>query len=254
MKTRWNRAQVAEKRFWDKFLNMNYTARPEWRHYFNLIKKYVPIKKDTAILDVGCGAYGILNGLKTGKRYGIEPLMDFFLSKIKMSKKIKWIAGKGEKLPFKNKFFDVIFCINVLDHVEAPEKTLKEINRCLKDKKIFFLTLNCYGLPVALFRRFLEKINFGDPGHPHSYTIKEMEHLLSSNNFEVVEVLDERELPVGNNNDFIKKPSFFQKIKRIYKETGLIHSIKRIVAFPIYWILTKISRDSPNHIFMCRKK
>lgn len=254
MSNRWDHAQTAEKRFWDSFLNLDYTNRPEWVHYFNLIKKYIPLTKKTKILDVGCGAYGILNGLGTGERYGVEPLMDFFQSKIKMNPKIKWIKGKGEKLPFHDNFFDLVFCINVFDHVETPELTLNEIHRCLKKDKIFFMTLNCYSGSVAIFRRILEKIGFGDPGHPHSYTIEDMKKLLSSKGFDVFEVIDARDLPVGNNYSAIKKPSLYQRIMRMYKETGFIHSVKRISVYPIYALLTFFSRDFPHHVFLCKKK
>lgn len=253
MKNRWNNAQTAEKRFWDNFLNLDYTNRPEWDHYFNIIKKYTPINKKTKILDVGCGAYGILNGLNTGQRYGIEPLMDFFKSKIKMSNKIKWIKGKGENLPFKDDFFDIIFCINVLDHVETPEKTLKEIHRCLKDNQIFFMTLNCYGRPTRILRELAEKIGFGDPGHPHSYTIKDMQQLLVSEKFKVLATIDEKALPVGNNYQAIKKTSSGKKMARIFHERGIIELAKRIIIFPLYAVLSRLSRNYPNHVFVCAK-
>ncbi len=254
MGNRWNNAQVAEKRFWDNFLNLDYKNRPEWNDYYNLIKKYTPFNKKTKILDVGCGGYGILNGLNCGERYGIEPLMDFFLAKLKMSDKIKWIKGKGENLPFDDSFFDIIFCINVLDHVETPLETLDEINRCLKEKQIFFMTLNCYGRPVALLRKFAERIGFGDPGHPHSYTINEMKNLLRSKNFTVLKIIDAKELPsMATTSRYETKTPFLKKMIRIYNERGVTTLLKRLMIFPLYSILTFFSRNFPDHVFICTK-
>ena len=51
------------------------------------------------------------------------------------------IAGPGikrvfsvEKIPFKNKSVSVFYLLNVFHHIKNPEKSLKEMERCLKPK------------------------------------------------------------------------------------------------------------------------
>ena len=58
--------------------------------------------------------------------------------------KIEILKGFSEKLPFKNKSFDVIFCSHVLEHVKSEEKSLDEMNRVLKDDGKLII-----GMPTA---------------------------------------------------------------------------------------------------------
>jgi 2-polyprenyl-3-methyl-5-hydroxy-6-metoxy-1,4-benzoquinol methylase len=41
-------------------------------------------------------------------------------------------VGHGEELPFQGAAFDMIVCLEVLEHVEHPDKLLAEMKRCLK--------------------------------------------------------------------------------------------------------------------------
>jgi ubiquinone/menaquinone biosynthesis C-methylase UbiE len=51
------------------------------------------------------------------------------------------VTGKTENMPFKNESFDLILCLNMLDHVEDVEKSFSEIARVLKSKG--YLLFNC---------------------------------------------------------------------------------------------------------------
>jgi 2-polyprenyl-3-methyl-5-hydroxy-6-metoxy-1,4-benzoquinol methylase len=60
-----------------------------------------------------------------GRRYGLS-----FLP----------VNAAGEALPFPDAHFDVIICMDVLEHVQDPEKLLAEISRCLKPGGLCHLT------------------------------------------------------------------------------------------------------------------
>ena len=53
----------------------------------------------------------------------------------------KLIIGNAEKLPFKNKTFDIILCITAFHNFKNPEKAIKEILRVKKEKAIVVITL-----------------------------------------------------------------------------------------------------------------
>ena len=50
------------------------------------------------------------------------------------------VNAAGESLPFPENHFDVIVCMDVLEHVQQPQKVLAEINRCLKPGGVCQLT------------------------------------------------------------------------------------------------------------------
>lgn len=95
-------------------------------------------KKSTSILDVGCGdgyllhCLSHLNSSKTG--------VDMNSARLKRAQErvpdVTFIKGDVYKLPFKDKTFDVVICSEVLEHLEHPEKALKELKRVAKQKII----------------------------------------------------------------------------------------------------------------------
>lgn len=88
------------------------------------------------ILDIGChsGTFTkkILEKIKTKEVYGI----DISSSAIKRAKlRIPFghfEIGDAVNLPFQSNFFVTVFCLEVLEHVDNPEKVLSEIKRVLK--------------------------------------------------------------------------------------------------------------------------
>lgn len=54
---------------------------------------------------------------------------------------IKHVASTSESLPFRDKYADIVFSKNSLDHVSNPLKTMLEIHRVLKPEGRFFLSV-----------------------------------------------------------------------------------------------------------------
>src|ERR1035437_6082749 len=103
-----------------------------FRHLVNLTST----KKVDSILDVGCGEGFTLNRLKEkgiGKK--LEGL-EYLKAAIELGKKtypdIKIIQGSIYELPYKDNLFDLVLCTEVLEHLEEPEKALKELVRVSK--------------------------------------------------------------------------------------------------------------------------
>jgi len=186
---RWETAQKSEGEYWSSWkllVSEKFKAVVEeyWDHYLRLIKKYV--KLQGRILDIGCGPDGMINHIDQAERFGLDPLMDYYLSDFKMPKSIRWRKGVGESIPFENEYFDLVITTNTLDHTQQPEKMLEEVYRVLRKGGHLFLSVNCYGPISLLGRRIFEKLRIDSTWHPFSFSFSQVQHLLTKLKFNVL--------------------------------------------------------------------
>ena len=104
-----------------------------WRRHRFLddVNAICRIDSDTRVLDVGCGISTVLHFVK-GERYGIDPLAGEYKRLYPFPEGIDIRRGYGEKIPFPDEYFDIVFSSSALDHVIHPPKTVAEIRRVLK--------------------------------------------------------------------------------------------------------------------------
>jgi len=88
------------------------------------------------MLDIGCDG-ATLTELVAEKCKPMEVVgIDLAQESVAYSKKkrpdFQLAVAHAEQLPFGDATFDMVFCSEVLEHVDRPEKMLAEIRRCLK--------------------------------------------------------------------------------------------------------------------------
>ncbi|RLE38997.1 hypothetical protein DRJ17_02275 [Candidatus Woesearchaeota archaeon] len=108
-----------------------------------IIKKHFGKLVGLKLLDAGCAeGREVLELTKVGiNAEGIDYNKDLILKGKKYFPGIKIKYGNVEKLPYKNKTFDVVLCISTLFYTN-PEKSLPEIERVLKKGGIGIITLD----------------------------------------------------------------------------------------------------------------
>jgi len=105
--------------------------------WISKIIEYGEINEDSVVLDVGCGTgrfpLGILSSKKT-LICSLEPSIKMLTKAAAkdQSKRVSWVQGDGQKLPFRNNVFNCIYMTMVIHHVENKQMALKEIHRTLK--------------------------------------------------------------------------------------------------------------------------
>jgi len=99
------------------------------------------------ILDFGCGNGELLqifvnNGVRSSNLYGVDVSPELIkLSKKKLKLKAKVKIYQGEKINFKDNFFDIILMTEVFEHLKDPKKTITELKRILKKGGILLITV-----------------------------------------------------------------------------------------------------------------
>jgi len=166
-----HQAELIFQQLWAKQLknhNLKTLVTNYWTKYRHLktIKQLTQPTKTTKILDIGCGISTILYSLP-GKLYGIDPLADHYHKLLPYPKHFHIQSTTAESLPYKNKFFNIIFCSNTLDHTNNPQAVLTQIHRTLK--KTGHLILINQVFPKSIKR---------DPAHPHTFTKKQLLELV----------------------------------------------------------------------------
>lgn len=136
----------------------------------------------TKIIDVGCskGIY-VKYLLEKGRDiYGCDILGDKNWEKID-AKRFK--KADAYSLPYSNNSFDTAICFEVLEHLDMPEKALRELSR-ISSKNIIISVPNTENYPVFNKSGFTY-YHYMDRTHVNFFTQKTIVKLLRANNFKV---------------------------------------------------------------------
>jgi len=60
------------------------------------------------------------------------------------SRRILWIRGDGQRLPFRDSVFDCVYMTLVIHHIEDKESALREMHRVLKREGNFIIVTNSH--------------------------------------------------------------------------------------------------------------
>ena len=118
------------------------------------------------VLEVGSGHSAALSNLGISELVNVDPLMNIYIKHIEgfpdLYPDTVFLKSDAESLPFEDDRFDIIVCINALDHFNDVRKATLEIGRVLKPGGKLFLNVDCKNrLNVRLLKRV---------GHPYSFT------------------------------------------------------------------------------------
>ena len=153
-----------------------------WKSRLTTLLKY---KKRGRLLDVGCAlGFMLVPFSKYFEIYGID-CSAYAINKAKQNVKkgIFKVHNAEDPFPFKNNTFDVVTCMDVLEHLKKPDDILKNIFNALKKEGILFLTTpNNNVIRKSLFY-FPDKLEHHISLHHVDDLIKKLE----GKNFEILE-------------------------------------------------------------------
>lgn len=169
-------------------------------HYYQNILRYLYARKyigNNDVLEVGCGSgFQIPPLISVFKTYtGLDlskNSLKLFKHKYLLNKdKINLIYGTGLKLPFKSERFDVILCMDVIEHVPKEKRAvlLDNIKQSLKPSGKLIISapnfLSSFGLVRKIIELFIDWQSFSDmnPDIDDWFTPEKLKSLLKENGF-----------------------------------------------------------------------
>jgi SAM-dependent methyltransferase len=175
---KWNKAQDAETNWYHLPENRVEVKPNKYLHETFLLEE--DFFHEKVVLEIGCTSFGIIHNIeKTNMKIGIDPLAQFFGATYPQG--TEHAQCRGEELPFKDECFDVIICLNTLDHTQDPQKVLIEIKRCLKKGGTLLFSLETY----QIFNTLRKMLHTVDAPHPHHFSDAEFRKLCEELGFDM---------------------------------------------------------------------
>ena len=202
-----NRPQIFEEEFAE--------SRQKYSDYFAVIETQIGVQETWKILDVGCNETCVSRMIRMGEHFGIDPLAN----ELHLQEKISDFEIKnatGENIPYSNEKFDLVVCINVIDHTSDPNEVIEEIKRVTKKDGYLIIAVYVYNNFICLMRMLAEKIpGLRNVGHPHTFSPKGFEKLVESD-YEIIsrKIIYEGKDPLdfGKTQDVEKRLPFPQSL------------------------------------------
>lgn len=209
---RWKIAQWFERRWWKNYLkNKPVEDYLEWKtNYWRAFSKSIGVAPaaNTKVLDAGCGPAGIFTILNDQSVIAVDPLLDVYTAEIPHFEKsrypqVNFIKSGLESINY-DSTFDTVYCLNVINHVEDLPKALSNLNRALKPKGTFVLSIDSHN--HQFLKKLYRLIPTIDILHPHQYDLKEYQDMTNALGLEL------------KNTVLIKKRSLFNYYALVFEK------------------------------------
>ncbi|GIU85045.1 MAG: hypothetical protein KatS3mg008_1820 [Acidimicrobiales bacterium] len=132
---------VPQGNTYDKYGSRNPVTRLLMRGFARALTELLEPAAPQSILDVGCGEGFMSRRLAeicpdvVGLDLGSGPLVHHWIQA--RGERLRFVAGDAARLPFKDASFDCVTALEVLEHVERPLDTLREIARVARRYAVF---------------------------------------------------------------------------------------------------------------------
>lgn len=169
--------------------DVSLSGRNPRKNYARIIEK-IELNESSVLLDVGCGTGEILKQIaeknQGAQLYGLDmsPKMLQMAMNKDVRKKITYVCGDAEKLPFEDDMFDVLLTSESFHHYPNPEQALGEFCRVLKPNGKLILCDMYRPAGVRHFMNFM--FRFTGTGDVKIYNKAEIFDLLRQKHFSVL--------------------------------------------------------------------
>lgn len=181
------------KKFYDRYWEKE--DHCDFGYKWPAVRKFIPTRRNIKILDYGCGKGifipEILKLNRAAEIVGADVSKSILNAARKKFKGQKFfLVEDGKKLPFEDKQFDFILCLDVIEHVYDTELLFSELDRVLKDGGRILISTPYHGLfknlIISLF--FFELIFDPYSSHIRFFTKKSLLRCLSAINLEPIKM------------------------------------------------------------------
>jgi SAM-dependent methyltransferase len=164
------------------------------------LARFLELSPASKVLQVGIRGEAELHHFRSGVRYGVEPLAGVLAERglLKWGQ-VRWVAGRGEELPFPDRNFQLILLGDILDKVESPRRVLAEAARCLADDGVLWISSRVRRAGwLGSLRRRLARDGGAAAGRLREFTARELAGLCRSARLKTLAACWAPALPLAN--------------------------------------------------------
>lgn len=183
---RWKAAQWAERSWWKNYLKgRDVREYLSWKktYWQNLLEQCTPwfrVNGSHRVLDAGCGPAGIFLLFPEGPATAFDPLIDSYEQDLPHFRK-SWYPGvefirAGLENFRSEKRFDVIFCMNAINHVQDLPGSYDNLLAHAAPGAWVVITIDAHN---HAFFKHLFRLLPGDILHPHQYDLAEYKRMMT---------------------------------------------------------------------------
>jgi 2-polyprenyl-6-hydroxyphenyl methylase/3-demethylubiquinone-9 3-methyltransferase len=183
---RWRIAQFFELRWWRRYLgNKPKTDYLSWKKAYwagFLDKSNIEVSSEARILDAGCGPAGIFILFPNHAVDAVDPLLDAYEANLPHFRRrdypnVRFFNTALEDFEGKNAAYDLIFCLNAINHVADLETCIKQLTAWSHPKAQLALSVDAHN---SQWLKRIFRLAPGDILHPHQHALPDYESLLSA--------------------------------------------------------------------------
>jgi 2-polyprenyl-3-methyl-5-hydroxy-6-metoxy-1,4-benzoquinol methylase len=165
------------------FYKFGYKDSPHvWKSRLEMLLRY---KNRGKLLDIGCAlGFMLVPFSKHFEIYGFDSSKYAInIAKKNVKNGIFRVHNAEMPFPFKNNFFDVVTCLDVIEHLKFTDNLIENIYKVLKRDGILVLTTPNYNRLRKILYHFPDKMEH----HISLYHIDKIIEKLEKSNFEILE-------------------------------------------------------------------
>ncbi len=189
---KWKLAQNLEYKWWQRYLKnkdvSEYLQQKTnyWNKLIDSIADCLPSLNGKKILDAGCGPAGIFMALKNNEITALDPLLHKYKELPHfIPDQFPWTGFINSSIEVLNETekYDLIFCMNAINHVNDIDLCYKNLSRALKPGGFLIISTDAHR--SQLLKKIFQTIP-GDMLHPIQLDINEYQHFLKQASLEII--------------------------------------------------------------------
>jgi len=217
-----------KEKIYESYFSSHYASLDKKQNEIDYLKKskhgkqfieFLPSNYDIKIIDLGCGTGSLVSGLKNSGYKNVSGI-DVSHENIEHGKLADLDIEHEEIIDFldqaieNNKNYDVIFLMDVLEHLDDSElfDVVHKVKKVLSTNGIFIIkTINAESLISGMGR-------YMDITHERSFTSHSMKELMSAFGYQELEILNSKINKPRNIREFIRsliRKSWYYFIYRV---------------------------------------